>query len=192
MGDVLFNLSLSPSLALPHSRSEETKILCHSLGCTTVIIVHYSAWQLILLLFLEDTRPFIAFTEVIARWSSKSNRYKRAWPGFEPGTTRTLSEYHTPRPPGHDILTPNSTHTSGISRRLHEYTPPPIYTLSKQPSFLLPAFPHILLYLLTHPTYLLQVLHHGGRCRNSHDAAERTSGQNGMPGVRIELTTFRL
>ncbi|GAA50451.1 centrosomal protein POC5 [Clonorchis sinensis] len=24
-----------------------------------------------------------------------------AWPGFEPGTTRTLSEYHTPRPPGH-------------------------------------------------------------------------------------------
>ncbi|KAL5964935.1 hypothetical protein TSMEX_007333 [Taenia solium] len=24
----------------------------------------------------------------------------RAWPGFEPGTTRTLSEYHTPRPPG--------------------------------------------------------------------------------------------
>ncbi len=26
---------------------------------------------------------------------------ERAWPGFEPGTTRTLSEYHTPRPPGH-------------------------------------------------------------------------------------------
>ena len=27
-----------------------------------------------------------------------------AWPGFEPGTTRTLSEYHTPRPPGHMFI----------------------------------------------------------------------------------------
>ena len=30
----------------------------------------------------------------------RDNSNVRAWPGFEPGTTRTLSEYHTPRPPG--------------------------------------------------------------------------------------------
>ena len=28
----------------------------------------------------------------------------RARPGFEPGTTRTLSGYHTPRPTSHDIF----------------------------------------------------------------------------------------
>jgi hypothetical protein len=30
-----------------------------------------------------------------------NKKLKRDWarPGFEPGTTRTLSEYHTPRPP---------------------------------------------------------------------------------------------
>lgn len=32
--------------------------------------------------------------------SRATSTHKRAWPGFEPGTTRTLSEYHTPRPPG--------------------------------------------------------------------------------------------
>ena len=29
-------------------------------------------------------------------------------PGFEPGTTRTLSEYHTPRPNPHTTVTPPS------------------------------------------------------------------------------------
>ena len=34
----------------------------------------------------------------LARKGGKNNEKSRARPGFEPGTTRTLSGYHTPRP----------------------------------------------------------------------------------------------
>ena len=34
----------------------------------------------------------------ITKMQQKSQKVRWARPGFEPGTTRTLSEYHTPRP----------------------------------------------------------------------------------------------
>ena len=38
------------------------------------------------------------FHDSITKMQQKSQKVRWARPGFEPGTTRTLSEYHTPRP----------------------------------------------------------------------------------------------
>ena len=44
----------------------------------------------------------------ITKMHQKSQKVRWARPGFEPGTTRTLSEYHTPRPTSHVMVTTGS------------------------------------------------------------------------------------
>lgn len=72
-----------------------------------------------------------------------------AWPGFEPGTTRTLSEYHTPRPPGRRF-SPLRTATIPPAPRLP--LPPLLPTLNSQHQHArCPALrhaPHLLLLML--------------------------------------------
>ena len=43
--------------------------------------------------------------KIIPFFNHKKSKIRRACPGFEPGTSRTLSENYTPRPTGRSIST---------------------------------------------------------------------------------------
>ena len=140
----------------------------------------------------------------------RDNSNVRAWPGFEPGTTRTLSEYHTPRPPGRRLpptifaqSTPLIIHHAAAAAAAA--TTHAVVVVVQQQSEVArhdvrvaaAAAAATTTTTSTHPyyatTYLLLENAHCHCCHlHLHCRHYSSQRQNMLPGVRIELTTFRL